>query len=616
MTAGPTLHYSHRNVHIYWAMTIAVFTAVCFFWAKIVTGSLFGFEFRQPWSLGQILLNPISIFEYPAQILVLGLLMGTIAGAATLTSQLLSFKYAIPMILAVLLIAELPGFALCLLISCIAVASRPLRFRSRYVSIVLCTAPMVIYWGLTGYIDSPESLAWAVSFAPWLLAWLTLLVQSAVVIIIGHFTRYRPGVIWSTSAALFFTALGIFQSEVNFAELDYQLYVAKNNPLQLSAFHDKSISEALDKTLLDPRARNYFTRFFYPSETNLLREELKREIQQRLENDVWPKWLVIGDDLMYQNQKQHLLKQYDLFINPPKRHKPLFLHKIFLKSRARERRMPIVLYYKAILSELKPDIILLGQKEILHFYSNYPSLEALPIWHELYFSFGTSPESIEARWRIAMYLAGQKKFELADELAAEALTMIETARIDNPQSGQGFEKIFRKPQSTSMDDVAMSKLKFRLMSLRSLIGPENRRNDEQSMNRLAEFVTLNPHSLGYAHKLNSMLESMSKSDPLRDNVSLALALANPDPLVRIKLLTELIEQIKGTDGGIAAQYELAVLKIAVRKDYPQLPQEQRHALLNEAGTALENFIAAYPNSYFVEDAKQKLQSLPKEPAQP
>ncbi|GAH70842.1 unnamed protein product, partial [marine sediment metagenome] len=49
----------------------------------------------------------------------------------------------------------------------------------------------------------------------------------------------------------------MFEVTIGFDELDYQLYVAKNNPELVSEFHDHSITEALDKTTRDPIKRKY-----------------------------------------------------------------------------------------------------------------------------------------------------------------------------------------------------------------------------------------------------------------------------------------------------------------------------------------------------------------------
>jgi len=149
MAVGPTLHYSHKNVQICWLLAVGAFGISCLFWSKIVTGSFWSFDVQtittmEFWRLDQSITTGVNIFEYPWQILVLGLLMGIMAVVPVLISQLMSFRYSLIFILEVFSLANLPGFAICLFISCIAAACRPLRFRSRFIAIALCTAPQLI----------------------------------------------------------------------------------------------------------------------------------------------------------------------------------------------------------------------------------------------------------------------------------------------------------------------------------------------------------------------------------------------------------------------------------------------------------------------------------------
>ena len=146
MTVGPTLHYSHANVRRCWALAIIVYFATCSFWSMILTGNIawigLGSAFDSNlWSLGDIVLGPLSIFEYPWQIYVLGMLMGIMAASPVIVSQLLSFRFTIPMILSVIFVAKLPLFGLFLMVSCVAVACRPLRFRSPGIAVGGVLAP-------------------------------------------------------------------------------------------------------------------------------------------------------------------------------------------------------------------------------------------------------------------------------------------------------------------------------------------------------------------------------------------------------------------------------------------------------------------------------------------
>ncbi|MHC4172776.1 MAG: hypothetical protein ACYST5_07530 [Planctomycetota bacterium] len=393
MTAGPTLHYSHKNVQRCWFLAVMAFGISCLFWSKIVTGTFWSFNFGavtspEFWRLGQFLVTGASIFEYPWQILVLGLLMGILSIVPVLISQLMSFRYSLIFILQVVFLANLPGFAICLLVSCIAAACRPLRFRSRFIAIALCTAPQLLYWGCFGGARGVEPIKWGFSFAPWICAWLVGLGIAGLVLGIGHFTRYRPGLVWIFTSVFLLLAIVTFEIWIGFDELDYQLYVAKNNPEHVSEFHDHSITEALNDTTKDPVIKKYLEDFFYPADQIARRQELKREIEIGLSYDRWPSWFIVPQELNYQMKRQWLFEQYDSFIS----------------RRLKSHRMPIALYYKALLSEYSPDVKMLRQREVLHFYSDYPYERSREIWYRLYSKFGKSPESLEARWRIVQQI--------------------------------------------------------------------------------------------------------------------------------------------------------------------------------------------------------------------
>jgi len=619
LAVGPTLHYSHSNVFRCWVLGFLWFLVTCFFWSKLFTDSFWSFDilfFKQDefWRLGRYVLSPLSIFEYPWQILVLGLLMGVISVVPILVSQLLSFSYSIPFVLAVFFIANLPTYAILLLICCIAAACRPLRFRSRFVAIALCTGPLVIYWGLFGGARNVEPIKWGFSFAPWIFAWLTGLVIAGGVLGIGHFTRYRPGLIWTAALLVLVISAVVFKSEVGFAELAYQRYVAGNNPEEVPEFHDHSITEALDITITDPAFRRYLSSFFYPVEPILLRMELKKEIQSQLVYDRWPSWFAAPDALQYQARRQQLLAHYERFINPPRRWwAPRFFYDRFINSVMRRQRMPIALYYKALLSEYSPDIRLLSQKEVLHFYSDYPHRASLPIWYQLYEQFGDSGESIEARWRIAMRWAGQGKFAKANELISQALYLLEEKlkrQTDSQDNADSIFAVFRQPVASAMTTFKLTELQRRLKQLRELISSHNQGTDEQSRNRLARFVMLNRHNEDYLNRLENLPAKSDKPDVLADNIALAQALLIKDLQLRAEKLKHLTGEFKNTDGGIQAIYELGLLKVRLWQALPEGDMAGKKKCLKDARNVLTNFIDLYPKSIFAEQAQQLLTKLP------
>lgn len=617
MAIGPTLHYSHRNVQRCWLLSVAAFCLCCIFWSRVVNGSFWSFDFEvlndpEFWRLGRLSTAGVNIFEYSWQILVLGLLMGVLAVTPVLVSQLLSFSYSFVFILAVFFLANMPGLAACLLVSCIGIACRPLRFRSRIIAVALCTAPQLIYWGCLGGARGVEPVEWGFSFAPWICAWLVGLAVAGLVLGIGHYTRYRPGLVWLFTTAVLLMAIAIFENKIGFNELDYQLYVAKNDPDQASEFHDRSITDALDRTIKNPAVRRYLAGFFYPTEPIPLRAELKKEIQIQLRYDRWPSWFILSDELRYQDKKQWLNRQYELFMNPLKPWwMPTFLHEPLNKRRSMSKRMSIALYYKALLSEYSPDIELLEQKELLHFYSDYPQERSREIWYKLYENFGDSPESLEACWRIARHYAGRGLFELADELISETQAVIqrrlEMIEREHVHSDSIFSA-FRPPADSVMTEAKLNELHRRLSELRNLISSENISDKPESAGWLARFVILNPHSLDYSDQLDALLKEMDDKAPLRGNVLLAQAKLIADTQRQAERLTELHKKFPQTDGGMQALYELARLKIGLYQN--ESNAEQKKKLLSDARVTLSNFLDLYPDCFYAEQVKKNLESLP------
>ncbi len=602
LAVGPTLHYSHTNVITCWMLTVVAFAGVCLFWSKILTGSPWSFNPElvtspQHWQIGRLLLTGVSIFEYPWQVPVLAMLMAVLAVAPVLTSQLLSFSYSLPLILAVFFLADLPAFAVCLLIGCIAVACRPLRFRSRFTSMALCMLPQLLYWGVFGGARGVEPIKWGFSFTPWIGAWLIGLGVAGVVLGIGHFTRYRPGQIWLSTTIVLVIAAVIFKFGIGFDELDYQLYVARNNPEQITEFHDHSITGVLDRAIKNPVVVKYLGGFFYPTEPIALRKELKAEIQAQLAYDRWPTWFVVPQELRYQEKRQWLLGQYELFI----------------ARRSKSKRMPIALYYKALLTEYSPDYRLLDEKETLHFYSDYPFDRSREVWYRLYYEFGRSPESLEARWRIAMQWAGQERFEQAEALIADAQSLLDErlkTLVNDQPTEESLFSLFRPPPDSAQTISKLTELQRKLSQLHILISGDNRTAKADSTKRLARFVMLNPNNSGYAGQLEELLAEMGKNDPLRDNVLLAQVKLIPDEQLRGEKLAELHKQYTNSDGGMQALYELALLKIRFWQQRDESNVDRKKQCLAEARATLNSFLMIYPNSFCAEQVRKNLESLP------
>ena len=557
--------------------------------------------------LSDITTKPISIYEYPLQIIVLGILMGILAIFPVLISQLLSFRFSIPLVQCIMFIAKLHLFGVFVLISCIAVACRPLRFRSRFISIALCMAPQLIYWAVWGGYSTADPVRWGFSFAPWIYAWLSGLTMAAIVLGVGHFTRYKPGLNWVTCLLFLEIAFFIFQQFIGFAELDYHRYIAGNNPENVIEFHEQSITGTINRVIEDNFLRSRLEGQFYPTEPGKLRQKLREEIQVLLElpNPHWPEWFrrKMPDELNYHFKRQSLLIEYEEFIQ---------------RWPGNEKRMPIALYYKAILSEFHPDVRLIADRGLLRFYSDYPFPDNILKWEELYNNYSLSPESIEARWRLAMHLAGNGEFVSAANYCQVALDMIQVER-DKRESEEGPEKsdsifaVFQEPPETVMTLFKLDDVQLRLEKLKTLISEENRGQDDDAAAHLSEFVMLNPHEMNYEARLDGLLEDMKdeQRDPLRDNILLEKTKQTDNIERRAALLEELLKQYPIRDTRTEIQYELALAKIQLwRKS--ELSETQKQEYLDQGREILSALADLEDECPFARQAESTLQTLPVE----
>ena len=599
MAVGPTLHYSHANVRSCWILSCITYVATCMFWSKIITGNMAwigipGLFKMELWDLGRVVLDPLSIFEYPWQIYVLGLAMGIIAASPVIVSQLLSYKFSIPMILAAMFVAKLPLLGVFLFISCFAVACRPLRFRSRFIAIALCMAPQMVYWAWFGGVESVDPLKWGFSYSPWLCAWLTGLFIAGVVIAVGHYTRYKPGCVWVVTTLVLIWAIFIFQLYVSFDELDYQLYIANDDPETVEQFQDRSMTGYIDGAIRDNEVRSYLAGLFYPVEPILLREELKREIKWGLDRGNWPVWFKVPDELDYKQKRNELLLQYEKFI----------------KKQPKNDRIPIALYYKGMLMEYKPDVREFGRSEKLVFKNDIPNPDTLGVWWQLLDKYSLSLESLEARWRIAMNWASIGRISEAREMCRIANALLSNM-LDEQEDAPKEDTIwtaFSSPAKTVMTKVKLQELGLRLKKLQLLLGEQNLGDNPEYSKRLAKFVKLDPYKIDYTDELKKIKSNIEEDDPLADNILLAEAMVEDDFQKREELLRSITEKYSTTDAGVQAKFELGLLNIKMSKQTED--QKTKQLYFDVAKSILEKFVAEHANSIFCEEAKTVLSGMP------
>jgi hypothetical protein len=120
----------------------------------------------------------------------------------------------------------------------------------------------------------------------------------------------------------------------------------------------------------------------------------------------------------------------------------------------------------------------------------------------------------------------------------------------------------------------------------------------------------NPNDPGYAGQLEDLLAEMGKNDPLRDNVLLAQVKLILDEQLRGEKLAELHKQYQNTDGGMQALYELALLKINFWRQQDESNVDRKKQYLANARVTLTGFLRMYPKSFYAEQVRKNLESLP------
>jgi len=162
-----------------------------------------------------------------------------------------------------------------------------------------------------------------------------------------------------------------------------------------------------------------------------------------------------------------------------------------------------------------------------------------------------------------------------------------------------------------MTEVKLGELRRRLNQLQCLISPQNRTDDSASVERLARFVALNPHTRYYCRRLEELLRRIGEDDPLRDNVMLAQIKLIPDEQLRAEQLAKLHKTFQDTDAGTEALYELALLRIRQWRQLDNSDAEKKKQFLIDARATLMSFLSLYPKSFFAEQVQKNLDGLPK-----
>jgi len=595
------MQYSHWNRTIYWSINLLLYALLNMFYLRIQTGVWA--QWKTPYSsnalVDQLTLS-LNIFQFPLHILVIALLTALLCIVPILISQLYNMLHAVPFVLAVLFLGHNSILSLCLFVSCAIAGFEPLRFKSKFVAAIICLLPEMLYFGLFGgAYQETDTLRWAVLRAPWGLALLFSITIIGIILFIGHFLRYRPGVLMPIFGILLAAIVTIFRTGIGMNERDFQAMVYQYSPSQIPEFQNRTILPQIEE------------------ERALRKKKFPYLTDEAIMNQLRLEWKMafnmIGNPVSLANREVNSFYQAKVTaIDHIDR---------FIEMHSDDNKVAEALYYKALLIDLNVDLRTLSDKDMLEFYYDIPTEDSEVFWQELLDKFGNAEVSIEARRRLALLWACRRPKKLSDPFnfdksiklltdAKDQCKKLLQRRQENIVSSfwnNLLGPIFIPPEP-ALNQERLVDLQMRIHILLALLAEENRAGPRRNSERLADFVGLDPHKLNYESKLKELMLNAPQPDPLQDNIELAQTMIQKDIHDRIARLTELTKQFPQRDGGLDAKLALAQILLERRKGSEHLGE--RLELLSQSRKLLREITAAQPNAFRALYAQSLLEKNP------
>jgi ribosomal protein S27AE len=514
---------------VFVAFNFVVFAVANAFWMYLQTGHWV--DFSSGWlrrdlttPLGQVLLEPLSIFQHPWMIAVVSLTLGLLIVIPLAVSVMYPLLLAIAFVILVAVLGHEPWLALALAAGCLLSARSRLRREYPFLAILMGLIPVGVYLYLLTYAGIDASLLmplqrWILA-VPFLLAMLLAVLMAEAVVIMARWMKFQPGVIWPAVVLLLPIALVFFYVQVGPAELDYALLV---RPL------------AQGEDLLPGVWREEWVR---RHGAGLSEQGLLNRLQ---------------DDLIA--RKNSLCQQCDAF----------------LARHGDSQRAASVAWIRAQCHSLQPDMHSF-QRQFILYSSSWPMAASAGAWEDLLRDYPNSPQAALARWnlgRIELRQAGSLSGEAALRQAEAGDALLRSARDqlrdlssrrhrEEPWSGESSAGIFA-PMSplpaTLVYDAAL--MDAEVLTWR--IARNDVLKDSRSARALGQLLAVNPCQGDYARNVKALAgQKEFQGAAMADNLKMAAAKLLDDEYERAEAMIALAANER-TDSAIEANYELGQL---------------------------------------------------------
>ncbi len=467
--------------------------------------------------LGSTFLEPLSIFSHPWMICVTGLLLAAIIFAPIIIAVLYRLTVAIAFVLVVLIVGHAPVTAMALLAGCFLAARTTLRSDMPFVASLLGLLPVIIYMIISGFAlaDSAAVLPlqkWLIS-GPLLLALVTAIIATSLVLALAKITNFRPGVVMPILALLLAGPLTVFYTKIGPAELEYYLIVSRLapgdallEPVSMQTWIKQNNTEGIGQAPLRNRVRDMMF---------IKRMELTEACNQ------------------------------------------------FLSSRPDSSRAVEIAWVKGQCQSMQVDESKLADGLVVY-NASYPLLRALGTWEKLLADYPNRDQAALAQWRCAQLTIRNGDVEKGERLLADALKKLNdvVGKPVEPSPNDKFGGIFSPPgelPSRSYYEAAF----FEADKLEWLIRENKVLEDPEAAKVLIAWTRLNPYHIGYAERLKKLIEQYEATS-LGHNLLVAYALTLEDPDDRFSQLIHLADtraSLRDADAAIEANWELGQLML-------------------------------------------------------
>jgi len=529
-------------------------------------------------TLSDLLTFPISIYEVPLQILVLGLLLAALVSIPILVSILYRFPSCIPFLLVVAFLAMMPWLAITLAGACLLASVRPFRFSFRYASALLGLSLVVIYFysasrrsaSAVQVLSSPSDQIKFV--APWVLAIIASCVVFAVVLLIARAVNYRPGALTPLLVTMFAVPVVLFESRVGRDELHYRLLEHEYGPTS-PYLAERDISREYELAL----ARLYRS------------HEDPKPPKEAIEAQLDLKWQLKLINLLEEHQAAAVDKCDG-----------------FLYQFPTSRYAANALYIKATALDTRVDLSAFRTGKTIRFYNTFPADASRHTWEKIR---ALELEADPSSPLIAVALLRSAQLDARRRDVARAIEQLETLLRDfgsavapETQPTGGISTAFgRKPPASSLM-VRLESLLFearRWLRLFRSNGLPPGGDPIYRFDPLCGYLQLDPRDDQYARNIETLIRRYPDC-LLADNLELEIALSERTPDARIRLLEACVARKPTGDALPEALFRLG----------ETLQQADRPT---EALAAFRRILTDLPDSMWKLEAETRIRLLPVTP---